>query len=238
MHQTTRFPAALGMSALLHIAILLSLVALNISPAQKVLNQIEVNYLRLKPKAIIIQKRAVRKLTQKDFDRVAPGQRLILSERDKIPEKGFPAQRISSPEEVLLRVTDIFEKPVLSRTEFIRSESIKLSPVEIDGSMKVPDNSAYLTYNNYLHERIRRSIYNKFYYINGKGTACIKFTIKDDGSLAEARLIDEKSNASDKLKRIALDGLKDAAPFPALPKGLNSSFETFWVNVHFIEEEN
>src|SRR3989338_6651037 len=103
-------------------AILFSLVALNILPAQNVLPQIEVNYLKLRPRAIlsdistdprrsqIVQKRIEEELTHKDFQKIVTGQRFILSVKNEVPE---PAM--------------LFQKPAVAKSKFLNPDAIKLS---------------------------------------------------------------------------------------------------------------
>ena len=245
MHRTTRFPAALGISALLHMAILFSLVALNILPAQNVLPQIEVNYLKLRPRAIlsdistdprrsqIVQKRIEEELTHKDFQKIVTGQRIILSDKNEIPE---PAM--------------LFQKPAVAKSKFLNPDAIKLSfgsaesGGEIGSLSKLHENPAYLTYNNTIRHSIWRSLTNKFfntnksYELKDKGLVYLKFSLNRDGSLKEYQVIDEKSRASKELKQIAVDGLLDASPFEGAPKELDSPGLTFSLVIHFIREED
>lgn len=245
MHRETRFPAALGISALLHTAIILSLAALNIFPAQKVLNQIEINYLKLSPRAILfdasanpgrsqaIQKRIEKELTHRDFQKIVPGQRIILSDKNEVPETGV-----------------LFKKPTVTKSEFLNPDAIKLSfgQTEGEGEMgslsKPHENSAYLTYSNTIRYSIWRSLTNKFFNINKsyelktQGLVYLRFGLNRNGSLKEYQVIDEKSNASDELKQIAIEGLLDASPFEYAPKELDSSALTFSLVIHFIREED
>ncbi|OGX61068.1 MAG: hypothetical protein A2471_05075 [Omnitrophica WOR_2 bacterium RIFOXYC2_FULL_45_15] len=129
------------------------------------------------------------------------------------------------------------QKPALGRIEFSRNAPIKLSEVEMESSLKLARKPAYLTYNNFLRERVRRCLYNKFSEVSDEGVVCLKFALKADGSLLEYRVIDEKSQASERLKRMAVEGLLDASPFPPLPKELDSPLATFSVIIHFIEQQ-
>lgn len=241
MHRTTRFPAALGVSALLHIAILLSLAALNILPAQNVLRQIEVNYLKLKPKAILldtstnprrtpaIEKRIGEELTHRDFQKIVPGQRIILSDKNEVPETGI-----------------LFQKPAVTKSEFLNPDAIKLSFAEgeMDSLSPLHENPAYLTYNNTIRYSIWRSLTNKFFNINksynlkAQGLVYLKFALNRNGSLKEYQVINEKSRASDELKQIAIEGLLAASPFESAPNELDSPLLTFSLVIHFIREED
>lgn len=240
MHRTTRFPAALGISALLHIALLLSLVALNILPAENVLRRIEVNYLKLKPKALLldasagpkpsraVRRRLGRELTHRDFQKIVPGQRIILSDKNEVPGAGI-----------------LFQKPAAAKSEFLNPDAIKLSFGEGEtGSLsKLHENPAYLTYNNTIRYSIWRSLTNKFFNLNksyelkAQGLVYLKFALNSNGSLKEYQVIDEKSRASDELKQIAAEGLLAASPFESAPKELDSQALTFSLVIHFIREE-
>lgn len=262
MRRATRFPAALGMSALLHIAILLSLVALNILPAQQnVLRQIEVNYLQLKPRAILfdtstnpgrsqtVQKRIEAEVTHRDFQKIVPGQRIILSDKNEIPQRGVPAYRIEK-DELFIKSKNVFQKPAMTKTEFLNHDAIKLSFgfAEGEGKMgslsKLHENPAYLTYNNTIRHSIWRALTNKFFNINksyelkAQGLVYLKFALNRNGSLKEYQVIDEKSRASDELKQIAIEGLLAASPFESAPKELDSPGLTFSLVIHFIREED
>jgi len=50
-------------------------------------------------------------------------------------------------------------------------------------------------------------------------------------------VINEKSQASERLKRMAVEGLLDASPFPPLPKELDSPLAAFSVIIHFKEQQ-
>lgn len=229
------FQMALGVSVAIHLVILL-IFSMNILPKQKILGEVKVNYFKINSKSLTLEKKS-QGLSQKDFDKIIPGQQLILSKKNKIPEKGMAALEISQ-NEIFQKQKNSFLKPSINKIDFLKENAIKISPVSIESNTKLPQNPAYLTYSNFVHERIRHSLYNRFSRTGDRGVVYLKFALNADGSLIEYRVIDAKSQASDKLKQITLDGLKDASPFPPFPKELNSPVATFSVTVHFIEQEN
>lgn len=223
MLNVNNLPLALGVSLLAHFSLFFSLSTLNVFPKQGNLKEIKVNYFKIKSEGLTFEKKlASDAVVKKNLDRITPGQRLILSSRNEIPERSITASGIGQKEPA----------------KFTARDTIKLSTLELESSAKLVPNTAYLTYSNFLRERIRRSLYNKFSYINDRGTVCLRFAVNSNGSLLDYRIIEDKSSASDKLKRMAIDGLREASPFPGLPKELDSPVATFSVIVHFIDQEN
>lgn len=238
MSNTAGFPAALGVSLALHLSLIFSLSALGIVPKQAAFSDTEITYYPLKSKSALLEKNTAGESVPKNLDDVAAAQPIILSAENKIPERGIP-EPAAGRRELFPRANDFSRKPALSRAEFLVKNTIKLSPArEPESSDKLSRGPAYLTYGNYARERIRRCLVKRFSHINESGVVCLEFSILADGSLSGVSVIDEKSSASDTLKGIALDGLRDAAPFPRLPPDLNSQPATFTVFIHFTIQKN
>lgn len=236
MPVSANFPIALSVSLLIHLSLIFSLSALGVFPKQGALNEAEINYYRIKSSSALLGKKASREIAQKDLDGISRGRRIVLSGENKIPKEDIPAFKIGQ-NEISIPVKDFLRKPPLPKTEFLTRHTIKLSSPELESSDKLSQNPAYLTYGNYVRERIRRCLYSRFSHINDKGVVCLKFAIQADGSLLESRIIDDKSGAGDRLRQIAMDGLRDAAPFPPLPKELNTPAATYTVFIHFINQQ-
>lgn len=233
MSNTVSFPAALGLSLAVHLSLIFSLSALGIVPKQAALSDTEINYYPVKSKSALLEKKTVGESVQKNLDDVAASQPIILSTENKIAERGIP-EPAAGRKELFLRANDFLRKPVLPKTEFLVKNTIELSSArEPESSDKLSRTPAYLTYGNYARERIRRCLVKRFSHINESGVVCLKFSILADGSLSGTSVIDEKSSSGDTLKGIALDGLRDAAPFPRLPADMNAQAATFTVFIHF-----
>lgn len=238
MHNSSNLPIALSVSLVIHLSAILSLSALGIIPKQAPLNEIEINYYPTKSKSALIEKKAPRDITQKKLDVIKPDEPVILSHKNKIPENGIPAST-ADMRELFLRAKDFSQKPSLPKAEFLVKNTIELSSGrEPESSDKLSRGPAYFTYGKYARERIRRCLVKRFSYINESGVVCLEFSILADGTLSGAGVIEEKSSASDTLKGIALDGLRDAAPFPRLPGDLNAQPADFTVFIHFIIQKN
>lgn len=238
MHNSSNFPIALSVSLVIHISLIFSLSALGIVPKHAVFSDTEITYYPVKSKSVLLEKKIRRESVPKNLDDVAAAQPIILSAENKIPEKGIP-EPPAGRKELFLRANDFSRKPALSKAEFLVKNTIELSSGrEPESSDKLSRSPAYLSYGNYARERIRRCLVKRFSYINESGVVCLEFSILADGSLFAVGVIDEKSSASDTLKGIALDGLRDAAPFPRLSGGLNAQPATFTVLVHFTIQKN
>lgn len=94
------------------------------------------------------------------------------------------------------------------------------------------NNPLYLSYYQLIREKIRRAAYQN-YNRDASGEVYLSFVISQDGSIKDVRIIDEKSSTNPYLKRIALESVQDASPFPAFPKELDYPHLSFNVVVSF-----
>ena len=218
------FNLSFSLSLFLHILILSCLSIFSQTAKPQPIKTVQVNYIKIQPKKLNATNKANKttgNIQRKDLDlsRLSLEQQIILSKEDKLPQhKELP-------------------KPTFSKIDFVSKEAIKLSSVEIEAPDKLSRTPVYLTYSSLLREKIRRCLYGKFSEISDKGLVCLRFSLDAAGGLQEYRIVEEKSNASQELKDMAISGLKDASPFPPLPKELNSTSAAFNVVIHFIEEK-
>ncbi len=227
--QTNMFPIrsfnlSFSLSIFLHILLLSCLSIFSQTAKPQPVKTVQVNYIKTQPKkpnAANKTNKSANNAHRKDLDlsSLSLEQKIILAKEDSLPRhKELP-------------------KPTFSKIDFAPKEGIKLSSLEIDSPDKLSRTPAYLTYSSLLREKIRRCLYGKFSKISDKGLVCLRFSVDTAGILQEYRIVDEKSNASQELKDMAVSGLKDASPFPPLPKELNSATAIFNVAIHFIEEK-
>lgn len=94
------------------------------------------------------------------------------------------------------------------------------------------DNPSYISYYQVVREKIRRSAYQNYTH-NQTGEVYISFIISNDGFIKDVRMIEEKTNALDYLKSIALKSVKDASPFPNFPKELDYPQLSFNIIISF-----
>lgn len=100
--------------------------------------------------------------------------------------------------------------------------------INVKKKVMVPDmggenfkNPSYISYYQVVREKIKRAAYQTY---TGRemGAVAVSFIIHADGSLQGVRLIEEKSASSGYLRKIALDCIGAASPFPVFPDALNS----------------
>lgn len=110
-----------------------------------------------------------------------------------------------------------FLKPALIKPDILPiKKKITLPPIGLD---KI-NNPSYISYYQIVREKIKRAAYRN-YTGTTEGEVTLYFTVVNDGSLADIRLIDEKSAESEYLRNVALKSIKEASPFPVFPKELN-----------------
>lgn len=132
------------------------------------------------------------------------------------------AREITSPGKLLVKPT--FSKPEMIATK----KKISLPPIDLD---KI-DNPSYISYYQIVREKIRRSAYQDYSRAE-VGEVYLTFLISQDGSLKEARLVEEKSSFSPYLREVALRSIKEASPFPNFPKELDYPQLSFNVVISF-----
>lgn len=82
------------------------------------------------------------------------------------------------------------------------------------------NNPVYAAYQNMVRDRIKQKIYMNADRMES-GSVELTFLIGADGELKDAKIIPEKTNASEHLQGIAMRSLQEASPFPAFLKGMN-----------------
>ncbi|MDD5595299.1 MAG: energy transducer TonB [Candidatus Omnitrophica bacterium] len=122
-----------------------------------------------------------------------------------------------------------FTKPAFIKPEFITVKTkITLSPNETEKS----DSPAYISHSQIVREKIKRCLYQNYNRME-TGQVFLSFVLSKDGFLRNVRLVDEKSSPSGYLRTIALQSIKDAAPFPDFPKELDYDQLSFNVVISF-----
>ncbi|MBF0478741.1 MAG: hypothetical protein HQL26_04600 [Candidatus Omnitrophica bacterium] len=95
-------------------------------------------------------------------------------------------------------------------------------------------NPKYQNYNQVIRQRIKEHAY---YYVDHpdfrSGEVYLTFVINGRGELAAVRVIESRTRANDYLKTIAMQSVKDSAPFPAFPTDLKYPELTFNVVISF-----
>jgi len=123
----------------------------------------------------------------------------------------------------------VFAKPSLIKPDIMAiKKKISLPPVDIEKM----NNPSYISYYQIVREKIRRSAYQN-YTRTDTGEVYLTFVISSEGYVKGVRLVEEKSSGASYLREIALQSVKDAAPFPDFPKELDYPSLTFNVVISF-----
>lgn len=221
MQKDKTFNIALIVSFIIHSAVLLPTLNFNLLPKLKSLTDLEITY--IKPKV-----EQVERLTESASRREIP----LNSERKNLLKRLLPppfTERIGK-EEVLRKEADLaLSKPQLMKPDIISiKRNIQLKPIEIN---KI-SSPGYINYYQIVREKIRRCAYQN-YTRNDTGQVYLTFVILANGSLENAKIIDEKSTDNPYLKNAALKSIKGAAPFPVFPKELEYPRLSFNVIISF-----
>ena len=128
------------------------------------------------------------------------------------------------------KVPQYLSKPApLSEPMPVFKKKISFPPVEEDIKINRP---SYNSYYELIREKIKHSAYQN-YSSTDTGEVYIAFVVLADGSLKEARYIEDKSAPSFYLKDISLRSIRAAAPFPAFPQDLDYPQLSFNVIISF-----
>ncbi|UCC95345.1 MAG: TonB family protein [Candidatus Omnitrophota bacterium] len=120
-----------------------------------------------------------------------------------------------------------FDKPqVLDQT--VKGIILTEIPQEVH-LRKIP---AYMDYYRLIREKIRGNAY-RYYHTRDRGEVFLSFVIRQNGHI-EGLHLNRGSASNGRLRKIALESVKDAAPFPAFPDELTQYARLqFNISIHF-----
>ncbi len=186
--------------------------------------KIEVNYVKAAKIKDQGQKRAGNLRSEPALDLSS---RITMEKRN--PPPFIDREAISKANMRAIHKEISFDKPELIKPDIIAiKKKITLPAVDLD---KI-GNPSYISYYQVVREKIRRAAFQN-YNRNETGEVYITFIISNAGYLKEVRLVEEKTQAPDYLKDIALTSVKNASPFPNFPKELDYSQLSFNVVISF-----
>lgn len=178
-------------------------------------NQVEVSY-RPVHQAADIREHPIR-----------PAQRLDFSDNQKLFSDGtIPVSLVK--DKPTLPFGMLFEsKPEQMRTMEL-SRRVSITPIK---SEKI-NNPVYAAYNEMVRDRIKEKVYENYDKMES-GTVYLTFLLDDHGVLRDAKIIPEKTDASEHLQEIAMRSLRQASPFPAFLRGMNLSEYPFNIEIQY-----
>ncbi|MBM3246395.1 MAG: TonB family protein [Candidatus Omnitrophica bacterium] len=226
MYSEKVFQITLLVSAITHGVILFQNGVLNLAPNQKKENKIELSYIIKEPEKKLEPIKAATPAPKREpFLKLAP---------NVTAEKRTPPPFVDNQDFFKKLAGNIPPKPAVIKPDFAKPDiiaikkKITLPPI---ASEKI-NNPSYMNYYQLVREKIKRCAYQN-YSRSEEGEAYLSFIISDDGLLRETRLSEEKSSPSPYLRRIALESVKDASPFPNFPKELDYPQLSFNVIISF-----
>ncbi len=218
-------------SVLTHGLVLLQATNLNpFLPAPKK-QDIEVRYIKKNPDTKSPLEVSSRPGQQRSLSKPSPflnlDSKIITGNR--VPPPYIEQSNAYKPQGVLPNKPSGIPKPTFASPDLVAiKRKIALPPIQ----MAKIDNPSYITYYQIVREKIRRSAYQN-YTQNEIGEVYISFIISYDGYIKDVRLIEDKTNANDYLKSIALKSVKFASPFPNFPKELDYPQLSFNIIISF-----
>jgi TonB family protein len=233
-----RFHIALIISLLVHTGVLIPQI--NFLSSGSPSKNMELTYIKTKASdAIRVKKQLPRRdisLKEKELSDLDITSKVIVSRLEtssfksmsgKSPFSSFAKERVFKKYDEFLN-----SKPQLSKPDVIAiKKRIALTPIELN---KI-NSPAYISYSQITREKIKRCAY-QYYTSQDTGEVFLSFVISADGSLIDAKIIEDKSTPNAYLKEIAVKSLKGAAKFPVFPKDLDYPELSFNVIISFQAE--
>jgi outer membrane biosynthesis protein TonB len=205
-------------SLIIHSALFLKLPQINFFPARRILDRVELTYIKEKNSPSPLE------LYEKSFS-------------EKKPLQNMPTVKNMTPPPPYIEKDQIFnkvkniqiKKPELHRPEIIAVKKKITLPPLTDTKITSP---VYLNYYQIIREKIKRAAYHN-YTSSISGEVYLSFIILNDGTLKLVKRHDGKSSAHIYLKQIAERSIRDAAPFPSFPEELDYPELSFNVIISF-----
>lgn len=102
---------------------------------------------------------------------------------------------------------------------------------------EIKSTPVYMGYYNFIREKIRRTATEQ-YTQTDEGEVTAIFILSRSGAVTAAAVHPQESRASDMLKKIAVESIKRASPFPVFPPELKYGNLEFSITIHFKRKGN
>lgn len=136
-------------------------------------------------------------------------------------------------------VRDISQK--ISPFHFEKQQTPQIKMLDVSRKVTIPmiqaekiTNPKYLTYNHNLSQLIQK-LASSFIDpdLFQEGHVYLTFILSANGTLDEVRILEEKTQANEHLRDVALRSIRESSPFPPFPEDLNYPELTFNVLISF-----
>ena len=198
-----------------------------------------------KPPEVVYYKIQEKPLVKEEVNKESYPKQIKLVQKEEKPAKGGSASggkeeaKADKPQEKESpKKQEAVNEPAKEVPQKQEIPSRKLAPdktelVKLDEKRSFKTSPAFLTYNNYIREKIRKtavSIYERTY---EQGNIHMSFTIEKSGNLKALNVITEHSSENNYLKQIAKKSILDSSPFPPFSEELDIPEITFNILMAF-----
>jgi len=210
------FKYALMISLLLHVVVLFRLSYSNIHFLSQPIKSLEVVY----PKMIV--------------------EKGVISEEKK-SLKGMKVELENQPVSIKERLDPLVKDISKFSEDFLRKGQ-KPKQIGEKGTKRkvlVPaleaqqiKNPLYLDYYKEVRSRIRERAYSNYQQLDS-GEVYLSFIVEASGELKRIKIIEERTKANQYLRRVSMQSVKEASPFPSFPENLKYPELSFNVVISF-----
>lgn len=124
--------------------------------------------------------------------------------------------------------------PVKTGREDVKEAQVKDEAREnAKRQARIRSSKDYINYFQLLREKIRQALRSNYMDYQNQGDVSLAFVLNSDGSLSTVEVDNKSSSPDTTLKSIAIESVKEAAPFPSFPKALSYSKLSFNLEVSF-----
>jgi hypothetical protein len=99
------------------------------------------------------------------------------------------------------------------------------------------NNPVYAAYNEMVRDRIKEKVYGNYDKME-RGSVYLTFLLDEHGVLKAAKVIPERTDASEHLQELSLRSLTEASPFPPFLKGMNLAEYPFNIEIQYQVSDN
>ncbi|MFC1621207.1 energy transducer TonB [Candidatus Omnitrophota bacterium] len=215
MSENKTFKIALLVSVAAHSVFFLGLPHMPFVPSKRLLRDVKIAYYKIKeaPKVKKQVEPIVRKLPDIKKEEISsPPKKIAVKKKQAVQKK---------PKQVAAHKK---AKAKEKRFEKVIEE-------EKDDAKK----ATYISYYRSVREKIRQYADRNYPREKRliKGEVFLSFVVASSGELLLVKVVDERSAQSPALRKIAINSVRDASPFPAFPKGMSQYQITFNVIISF-----
>ncbi|MCF7869839.1 MAG: hypothetical protein K9L69_03470 [Candidatus Omnitrophica bacterium] len=158
-----------------------------------------------------------------------PKKEIEIPKQSKLIDK----EPLPYKENMINKLLDVGKpRPSLDKIKQTQNQSSSILLSNLIKTEKLQKSSAYMNYYRIIREKIRKKAYQG-YNGQGRGKVYLNFNITSNGLLKAIRVGEQSVNNSS-LKKTALLSIKESAPFPSFPEGLEEYSQLqFNISIYF-----